>query len=92
MIGKTLINQKAAQAWLPAVEESDLPLTSPVFPDSKKPVPSRAGPREPHFPMKIWESCIVLRLYRERGDVTALCSNVPSPISQYLLMPKRRTP
>lgn len=56
MIGKTLINQKAAQAWLPAVEESDLPLTSPVFPDSKKLAPSRVGPRGPHFPMKICES------------------------------------
>ena len=52
-------------------------LTSPVFPDSKKPVPSRAGPREPHFPMKTWESlgfqwefgkgCIDLRLLRYRS-------------------------
>ena len=60
------------------------------------------GPGDPIFQWKfvkvcissggVWESCIVLRLYRERGDVTALCSNVPSPISQYLLMPKRRTP
>lgn len=38
------------------------------------------------------KGCIVLRLYRERRDVAALCSNIPSPISQYLLMPKRRTP
>lgn len=48
-------NEKAAQAWFPAVQESDLALTSPVFPDSKKPAPSRAGLREPHFPTKTWE-------------------------------------
>lgn len=37
--------------WLPVVEESDWSLTLPTFPDSKKPAPSRAGPREPCFPI-----------------------------------------
>lgn len=61
---KLIINQKAAQTWLPAVEKSDLALTSPVFRDSKKPAPSRAEPRAPisseilgmfAFPVRVWE-------------------------------------
>lgn len=66
---KNLITKQAAQTWLPAADENDLALTSPVFPDSKKPVPSRAGPRELLYSnlFSSWEfgkGCIVLRLSR----------------------------
>lgn len=99
-IWKNLITKQAAQTWRPAVEESDLALIFPTFPDSKKPSLSRLGLGSPIFQsVSSWEfgkCCTVLRLSRyktqcgEGKDVIALWSDViPSPIFQYLLMPKR---
>ena len=45
------ITKQAGQTWLPAVEESDLALIFPTFPDSKKSAVSRAGSKELHFPI-----------------------------------------
>lgn len=102
-IWKNVITKQASQTWLLAVEESDLSFTSLTSLIQRSLLVEGLGPGSPiSQPVFSWEfgkSCIVLRpsryrrQYGEGKDVTAFCSNViPSPIPQYLLMPKRRTP